>query len=107
MTLPQATPNSDPAWFGFAVTLTPAAQTTRTDLLTYLDERKIGTRLLFGGNLTRQPYMLGRHYRCVGDLARTDEVMNHTFWFGVWPGLGEAQLDYVATALETYFGVNF
>jgi CDP-6-deoxy-D-xylo-4-hexulose-3-dehydrase len=79
----------------------------RVDLLRYLEQRKIGTRLLFAGNLTRQPYMIGRNFRISGLLTRTDTVMNQTFWLGVYPGLDEEQLDYVATAIETFFGVNF
>ncbi|QCP53495.1 lipopolysaccharide biosynthesis protein RfbH [Trinickia violacea] len=105
--LPEATPNSDPSWFGFPITLRPEADVRRVDLLTYLDQEKIGTRLLFAGNLTRQPYMIGRHYRVSADLTNTDIVMNNTFWVGVFPGLDEARLDYLATKIETFLGVNF
>ncbi len=105
--LPQPTPHADPSWFGFPVTLREAAATRRVDLLTYLDERKIGTRLLFSGNLTRQPYLRGRDFRVVGDLVNTDRVMNDTFWIGVYPGLDRAMLDYAATAIEQFFGVGF
>ena len=105
--LPEATPNSDPSWFGFPLTLRPEADVRRVDLLTYLDQEKIGTRLLFAGNLTRQPYMIGRHYRVSADLTNTDIVMENTFWVGVFPGLDEARLDYLATKIETFLGVNF
>ena len=105
--LPEATEGSDPSWFGFPMTLKPEANASRVDLLTYLDQYKIGTRLLFAGNLTRQPYMIGRHYRVSGDLTNTDRVMNDTFWVGVYPGLSRAMLDYVVDRLETFFGVNF
>ena len=79
----------------------------RVDLLEYLDQYKIGTRLLFAGNLTRQPSMAGRQYRVSGDLANTDRIMNDTFWIGVYPGLTEEMLDFVAAKIEAYFGVNF
>ncbi|GGY28941.1 lipopolysaccharide biosynthesis protein RfbH [Pseudoduganella albidiflava] len=105
--LPEATEHSDPSWFGFPMTLKPEANTSRVDLLTYLDQHKIGTRLLFAGNLTRQPYMTGRTYRVSGELANTDRVMNDTFWVGVYPGLTREMLDYVVEKLEAYFGVNF
>jgi len=105
--LPHATPGSDPSWFGFPITLREAAATRRVDLLTYLDDRKIGTRLLFSGNLTRQPYMEGREYRVVGALANADRIMNDTFWIGVYPGLDEAMLEYAAGSIEQYFGVGF
>ncbi|KQV51493.1 lipopolysaccharide biosynthesis protein RfbH [Massilia sp. Root335] len=105
--LPEATEGSDPSWFGFPMTLKPEANASRVDLLTYLDQYKIGTRLLFAGNLTRQPYMIGRHYRVSGDLTNTDRVMNDTFWVGVYPGLSREMLDYVVDRLETFFGVNF
>lgn len=107
MILPQATPDSDPSWFGFPITLRDNAPVSRLDLLTYLDQHKIGTRLLFAGNLTRQPYMQGRNYRVVGDLANSDIVMNNTFWLGVYPGLGEEQLDFVAHKIEAFLGINF
>ncbi len=105
--LPEATANAEPSWFGFPVTLKPEANCTRVDLLTYLDQHKIGTRLLFAGNLTRQPYMTGRNYRVVGSLENTDRVMNDTFWLGVYPGLTEEMLDYMAGVLEQFFGIGF
>lgn len=105
--LPEATEGSDPSWFGFPMTLKPEANASRVDLLTYLDQYKIGTRLLFAGNLTRQPYMIGRNYRVSGDLTNTDRVMNDTFWIGVFPGLTREMLDFVATRLEQFFGVGF
>jgi CDP-6-deoxy-D-xylo-4-hexulose-3-dehydrase len=76
------------------------------DLLKYLDQNKIGTRLLFAGNLTRQPYFEGRTYRVSGELERTDEVMNNTFWIGVYPGLNEPMLDYVCEKIEAFFGLS-
>jgi CDP-6-deoxy-D-xylo-4-hexulose-3-dehydrase len=105
--LPAATPGADPSWFGFPVTLREKAATRRVDLLGYLDQHKIGTRLLFAGNLIRQPSMAGRSYRVVGPLTNTDRIMNDTFWLGVFPGLTEEMLDFVAGKLEAYFGVNF
>ena len=105
--LPVATENSDPSWFGFPMTLKPEANVARVDLLTYLDQHKIGTRLLFAGNLTRQPYMIGRNYRVSGDLTNTDRVMNDTFWIGVFPGLTREMLDFTIEKLEAFFGVNF
>jgi CDP-6-deoxy-D-xylo-4-hexulose-3-dehydrase len=105
--LPEATTNSEPSWFGFPITIKPSAGIKRVDLLQYLDENKIGTRLLFAGNLTRQPYMKGRNFRISGELTNTDTVMNDTFWIGVYPGLSHEMLDFVIAKLETYFGVNF
>jgi CDP-4-dehydro-6-deoxyglucose reductase, E1 len=105
--LPEATPGSEPSWFGFPLTLRENAPVTRTDLLTYLDQKKIGTRLLFGGNLLRQPYMKGRTYRVASELTRTETVMHHTFWIGVYPGLTDEMLDYAARAIEQYLGVVF
>jgi CDP-6-deoxy-D-xylo-4-hexulose-3-dehydrase len=105
--LPQATPNSDPSWFGFPLVLREECGVKRVDLLNYLEQHKIGTRLLFAGNLTRQPYMSGRPYRVSGSLDRTDQVMNQTFWVGVFPGLTPAHLDHVVTKLEEFFGVGF
>jgi len=105
--LPEATPNSNPSWFGFPVVLKESSGIKRVDLLSYLDDNKIGTRLLFAGNLTRQPYMIGRNYRISGKLSNTDTVMNQTFWLGVFPGLQTAHLDYIAEKLEEFLGVNF
>jgi len=105
--LPEATPKSEPSWFGFPLVLKETAAVKRADLINFLDQNKIATRLLFAGNLTRQPYMIGRNYRVSGELSNTDVVMNQTFWLGVWPGLGREQLDYVAEKLEEFFGVNF
>jgi CDP-6-deoxy-D-xylo-4-hexulose-3-dehydrase len=79
----------------------------RSDLINYLDQHKIGTRLLFAGNLTKQPYMLGRRFRVSGALTQTDVVMNQTFWLGTFPALGQPQLDYIAEKLEEFFGLNF
>lgn len=105
--LPEATPNSAPSWFGFPVVLKEDAGVKRVDLLNYLDQNKIGTRLLFAGNLTRQPYMIGRNFRVSGELTNTDIVMNQTFWLGVFPGLQTEHLEYIATKLEEFFGLNF
>lgn len=105
--LPEATPNSDPSWFGYPLTLKPEANVNRVDLLTYLDQHKIGTRLLFAGNLTRQPYMLGRNYRVVGKLDNTDRIMHDTFWIGVFPGLTNEMLDFTIGKIEAFFGLNF
>jgi len=105
--LPEATPNSDPSWFGFPITLKESSDVNRVDLLKYLDQSKIGTRLLFAGNLTRQPYFSDVNYRVSGDLTSTDIVMNQTFWIGIYPGLTKEHLDFVVDQFETFFGVNF
>jgi len=105
--LPEATAGSEPSWFGFPITLRAAAGVERVELLKYLDQYKIGTRLLFAGNLTRQPYFKGRTYRISGELANTDNIMNNTLWIGVYPGLTEEMLDFVGEKIEAFFGVNF
>lgn len=99
--LPQATPGSDPSWFGFPITLRDDCGIERVELLRYLDQQRVGTRLLFAGNLTRQPYMQGQKYRVSGELKVTDKVMRDTFWIGVWPGLDEAHLEHAVQSLET------
>jgi CDP-6-deoxy-D-xylo-4-hexulose-3-dehydrase len=105
--LPEATEHSDPSWFGFPITLKENCPVTRLDLLTYLDQNKVGTRLLFAGNLTCQPYMIGANYRISGDLTNTDDVMNNTFWIGVQPALTLEMLDFAAWKIESYLGLNF
>ena len=105
LTMP--TENSTPSWFGFPVTVKSDSGVNRVDLAKYLDQNKIGTRLLFAGNLTKQPYFSDIEYRIVGDLINTDITMNQTLWLGIYPGLGEAQLDYIAEKLEDFFGINF
>jgi CDP-6-deoxy-D-xylo-4-hexulose-3-dehydrase len=103
--LPEATPNSSPSWFGFPITIRESVNFSRVELLKFLDELKIGTRLLFAGNLTRQPYFEGRNYRISGELKNTDIVMNNTFWIGVYPGLTQEMLSYVVEKIESFLGV--
>tara|TARA_R110001606_G_scaffold178752_1_gene325426 strand:+ start:9197 stop:10513 length:1317 start_codon:yes stop_codon:yes gene_type:complete len=105
--LTEPTENSTPSWFGFPITLKENAGVNRVDLTKYLDQCKIGTRLLFAGNLIRQPYFEGVDYRVVGELTNTDITMNQTLWLGIYPGLGEEHLNYIAEKLEEFFGVNF
>jgi CDP-4-dehydro-6-deoxyglucose reductase, E1 len=105
--LPESTFQSDPSWFGFPITIKSYANIKRVDLLQYLDQNKIGTRLLFAGNLTRQPYMKGRNFRISGELTNTDIVMSDTLWIGVYPGLSMEMLDFVIAKLEAFFGLNF
>jgi CDP-6-deoxy-D-xylo-4-hexulose-3-dehydrase len=105
--LPKASEHSDPSWFGFPITLKENAPITRLDLLTYLDQNKVGTRLLFAGNLTCQPSMAEAQYRVSGDLRNTDVVMNQTFWIGVQPALTREMLGFAADKIEEYLGVNF
>ena len=105
--LPQATPNTEPSWFGFPLVVKDNAGIKRADLINFLEENKIGTRLLFAGNLTKQPYMSGRNYRVSGELTNTEIVMNQTFWLGVYPGLTDKHLDFIVQKLEEFFGISF
>ena len=100
--LPEATPNSDPSWFGFLVTVRPDAPFSRNDLVRYLEENHIATRQLFGGNLIRQPAYQNINHRVVGDLTNTDMVMNQSFWIGVYPSLTAPMLDYVIERFDTF-----
>jgi CDP-6-deoxy-D-xylo-4-hexulose-3-dehydrase len=93
--LPRPTPGSEPSWFGFPLAVRPEAPFTRLEVLRYLEQRKIGTRLLFGGNLVRQPAYQGVQHRVVGELENSDFVMNHVFWIGVYPGLLPEMIEYV------------
>jgi CDP-6-deoxy-D-xylo-4-hexulose-3-dehydrase len=105
--LPVATPNSNPSWFGFPITLKPDCGVNRVDLLKFLDQNKIGSRLLFAGNLTKQPYFAAVEYRVVGELTNTDITMNDTFWIGIYPALGAEHFEFVAEKMEEFFGLNF
>jgi CDP-6-deoxy-D-xylo-4-hexulose-3-dehydrase len=104
LVLPKATENSDPSWFGFALTVKPNSPKTRNQIVQELNENKIGTRLLFGGNLLRQPAFIGTPRRVIGDLVNTDRIMNDTFWIGVWPGLTISMLDYMVENLKKILG---
>jgi CDP-6-deoxy-D-xylo-4-hexulose-3-dehydrase len=97
--LPEATPNSKPSWFGFPIYIRPESAFTRREAVRWLEAHKIATRLLFAGNLIRQPAYRGQKYRVIGDLARTNEVMERVFWIGVYPGLSEPMLDYMCEML--------
>lgn len=103
----EATPNSEPSWFGFPITIKESAGVNRVDFVKFLDQNKIGTRLLFAGNLTRQPYFKDVEYRVVGELTNTDRTMNNTLWLGIYPALGAEHFDYVAEKMEEFFGLNF
>jgi CDP-6-deoxy-D-xylo-4-hexulose-3-dehydrase len=104
LALPEVAENSDPSWFGFALTVKSGGPKTRNQIVQELNEAKIATRLLFGGNLLRQPAFIGTPRRVIGDLTNTDIVMNDTFWIGVWPGLTLEMLDYVIGSLYKILG---
>ena len=93
--LPEPTPGSDPSWFGFPIALREGCPVDRDRALRFMNDRRIATRLLFGGNLLRQPAYLRVEHRQVGDLPVADFIMNNVFWVGVYPGIGEEQLDYM------------
>ena len=99
-------PESDPSWFGFLITLAPGVKFTRTDLTRHLEGHRIQTRNLFAGNLTRhpcfEPLTEGKEYRVVGDLAATDRIMNDAFWIGLYPGMTEEKLAYMAETIRDF-----
>jgi CDP-6-deoxy-D-xylo-4-hexulose-3-dehydrase len=101
--LPKATDLSDPSWFGFALTVRDSSPISRNELIQELDKRKIATRLLFGGNLLRQPAFINTPRRIVGDLKNSDIIMHNTFWVGVWPGLTESMINYMIDSLHEIF----
>ena len=105
--LPEATPDSDPSWFGFPITLRESAGCDRVDLLRYLDEQRIGTRLIFAGNVTRQPYFAGRTYRVSGTLDNADLIMKNTFHIGTFPGIDDDMIDYMVDRIGQFFGFGF
>ena len=100
--LPEATPHSDPSWFGFPIAVREFAPFTRDELTRHFDSKKIATRLMFAGNLLRQPAYAGIEHRVVGDLKNTDFVMNNVFWLGVFPGLTPAMLDFIADTAKAF-----
>jgi CDP-6-deoxy-D-xylo-4-hexulose-3-dehydrase len=102
LTVAVATPNSDPSWFGCPITLNEAHPVNREELLRFLDSRKIGTRLLFAGNILKQPAYKNIDFRVVGDLTNTDIVMRRSFWVGVYPGLTKQMLDYVIESITDF-----
>ncbi|MFI1095891.1 lipopolysaccharide biosynthesis protein RfbH [Streptomyces sp. NPDC020917] len=102
--LPEATPRSDPSWFGFAITVDPRAPFRRAELSDFLESRRIGTRRLFAGNLTRQPAFTGQDYRVSGDLTNSDIITGQTLWVGVYPALTAEMLDYVTASITEFVG---
>ncbi|HYK37951.1 lipopolysaccharide biosynthesis protein RfbH [Alloacidobacterium sp.] len=102
LVLPEATLGSDPSWFGFPIGVRESAPFRRDELIRALESQKIGTRLLFGGNLLRQPAYEGCKYRVIGKLPNSDFVMNNVFWVGVYPGLTKSMLDFVANKITTF-----
>jgi CDP-6-deoxy-D-xylo-4-hexulose-3-dehydrase len=103
LTLPEAEKNSEPSWFGFPITLKKNNQYNRNDLINYLNANKIGTRLLFSGNLTKQPYMKKINFKVHGNLKNTDLIMENTFWVGLYPGLSNEHLEYSVLKIKTFF----
>jgi CDP-4-dehydro-6-deoxyglucose reductase, E1 len=101
--LPQATENSDPSWFGFMLTIRDSINIERNDFVRYLEKNKIGTRLFFGGNLTKQPAYKKIEKRIVGSTSNSDKVMNDSFWIGIWPGLDMVHLEYMSVVIRNYF----
>src|SRR3984957_19349702 len=100
--LPEASPGTDPSWFGFLLTVRDEAPFGRDDIVRHLNSRRIATRLLFGGNLTRQPYMIGREFRVSGELTNSDRVMRQSFWVGLYPGLSPEAIDYMLRQIRDF-----
>ena len=101
--LPEAEKNSDPSWFGFPITIKSNSTFKRKDLIHHLTNNKIGTRLLFAGNLTKQPAYLNKKFRIGSELKNTDLIMNNTFWVGIQPAIGEEELNFIAKSIKQFF----
>ncbi len=103
--LPRPTENSEPSWFGFPITLKENSDYDRNTLIKFLEQRKIGTRLLFAGNILRQPLWIENNISCriIGDLKNTDTIMNSTFWIGVWPGIDDKRIKYITEIFKEFF----
>ncbi len=104
--LPQATPGGDPSWFGFVLTIRDGSPVKRNELIQFLEENKIGTRLFFGGNLVKQPAYKDIRFRTTGALTNTDIIMKNAFWLGVWPGLDEKHFEYIANTISLFLQGN-
>jgi CDP-4-dehydro-6-deoxyglucose reductase, E1 len=100
--MPQPTAESEPSWFGYPITIIDP-KVSRAELIQHLDQHKIGTRLLFAGNLTKQPYFKEQNYRVVGELENTDKIMAQTFWVGIYPGISEEMMGYISAKLTDFF----
>jgi CDP-6-deoxy-D-xylo-4-hexulose-3-dehydrase len=97
--LPQATPHANPSWFGYLITVKPDAGITRDELVQYLNSKKIATRLLFAGDIRKQPYFKKYQYRSVGELKNTEIIMKNTFWVGVTPMINDHMIDYMSACI--------
>jgi NDP-hexose-3,4-dehydratase len=100
--LPSASPRSEPSWYAFVITVQPGAPFGAAEMVDFLEERKIGTRRLFAGNITRHPGYVDQPHRIVGDLTNSDIIMNQTFHVGVYPGLTDEMIDYVVTSIREF-----
>ena len=104
--LPEKYEKSDPSWYGFLITIKNNKKLDRTKMVKHLNEKRILTRLLFAGNLIRQPGYMNKKHRVVGSLNNTDKLMNDSFWLGVWPGLGEEHLDFMVESVKEFIRKN-
>lgn len=105
-----ATPNSDPSWFGFMITLKEGVSFSRNDLVEYLENANIQTRNLFAGNMLRHPMfdsmVKGSDYRVIGELPNTDKIMNDSFWIGLYPGMGDEAINYMIAIIRTFVSLK-
>jgi CDP-6-deoxy-D-xylo-4-hexulose-3-dehydrase len=101
--MPKATEKSDPSWFGYPLTVKDDAGFTRNELTQHLEDNNIMTRLLFAGNITKQPAYINENHRIIGDLKNTDNIMNNTFFIGVYPEIDDPQVDYIEKVFDEFF----